>query len=104
MGEYGVPGDPAGMRKLASALRRDAQQLQDGRRKVISAFSKHDSSGPIINSYKRRLGPATDRLKPLAERLLHLASELESAANQVERDVAAARLAFQRAQQQQGRR
>ena len=95
MDQYGVKGDPEGMRRLARALKKDADQLRDGKKDAKSAFNEHNSEGPIVKSWKRRLDPALARLPAHAARLDDIADSLIKGARQVEVDIERARVAEQ---------
>jgi hypothetical protein len=106
MAQYGVPGDPDEMRRLARALQKDASQLRDGGRDAKREFKRHNSKGPVVKAWKRDLYPALDNLPRHAERLEDIADRLIRGAHQVEVEVARARRAEQeqRAREEAARR
>jgi hypothetical protein len=88
-----VPGDPAGMRALAAALRSDASGLAETAAAVLGRIDGLEFYGPAADRIDARMGATCRRCGAVAEELLVLAAVLERAAAQVE--------AEQRARQRQ---
>jgi hypothetical protein len=79
-----VPGDPAGMRALASALRTDATGIAVLSYTLGTRVDAAEFYGPAADRIEGRIRAAEKRWVALAERLLALSRLLEVSATQVE--------------------
>jgi superfamily II RNA helicase len=85
MGAYGVAGDPAGMRRLAAVLRREADLAGLAGGQIAKAVQAMVFEGPAADRFKGQIGWAqmerqglVTRLHDLADRLLRAAAEVEA--------------------------
>lgn len=79
-----VPGDPAGMRALAAALRADASGLGETAAAVRARIDSLEFYGPAADRIEARVGSACKTCTLVAERLLLVAAALERGASEVE--------------------
>jgi uncharacterized protein YukE len=79
-----IPGDPAGMRALAAALRADATRLAALAAGLLTRVQALEFYGPAADRFDQRMEESSRRVVGLAERLLALAALLESSATEVE--------------------
>jgi hypothetical protein len=79
-----VPGDPAGMRVLAAALRSDGAGLAEAAAAVLGRVDSLEFYGPAADRIDARIGATCKRCGAVAEQLLVLAAVLERAATEVE--------------------
>lgn len=84
MGAYGVVGDPAGMRRLAAVLRREAGLAAYAGGRVSRAVEGMVYEGPAAQRFRADVGWAqferqglVARMNDLADRLLRAAAEVE---------------------------
>jgi ABC-type transporter Mla subunit MlaD len=83
-----VPGDPAGMRALAAALRGDARSVSTLTDGVGSAIGGATFEGPAATAIRDRLASYGRALDDVAQGLEALAGRLDTAAAEVERQQA----------------
>jgi hypothetical protein len=79
-----VPGDPAGMRALAAALRADASGLAETAAAVLARVESLEFYGPAADRIQGRVGVSCKTCAQVAERLLLVAAALERGASDVE--------------------
>jgi uncharacterized protein YukE len=79
-----VVGDPAGMRALASALRRSAEQISHVDSDISAAVSAMTCEGPAGDRFRTAATTTGGRATSAAERLQSLAGTLERSAAEVE--------------------
>jgi hypothetical protein len=79
-----VPGDPAGMRALASELRGHAGLVGGLASGVDSDVSGMTFEGPAAETFRTRLGNVADAYRDAQAQLHDLAGKLETAASEVE--------------------
>jgi uncharacterized protein YukE len=79
-----VVGDPAGMRALASSLRRSAEQISQVDADVSAAVSSMTFEGPAGDRFRSAATSTGSRATSAAERLQSLAGTLERSATEVE--------------------
>lgn len=79
-----VPGDPAGMRALASALRADATAIAVLSAELGTRVDAAEFYGPAADRIEGRVHASERRFVAFAERLLALARLLDVSAAQVE--------------------
>lgn len=101
-----VVGDPAGMRALADALAKDADQLGNAAHDAKKAWSRADASGPWAHDVGVLVDAHSSRFKDAATELKALVRLLRSSADDVERQIAAeqAREAAEQRQQAEAAR
>jgi ABC-type transporter Mla subunit MlaD len=90
-----IPGDPAGMRALASAVRGDARSVSTLTEGIGTAIGNATFEGPAatairdrLASYGRSLGDVSQGLEALAGRLDTAAAEVEQQQAERERRLA----------------
>ncbi len=91
MGQYGVVGDPEGMRSLADDLVKRADRLGELRRQMRSQWKDVKMGGPIALLHDTLLESQWRRLKSSEEALDAMAKRLRSSATQVQEQIAIAR-------------
>jgi hypothetical protein len=79
-----VPGDPAGMRALAAALRADSAGLAETAAAVAARVDSLQFYGPAADRIESRVGRSCKNCAQVAERLLLVAAALERGASEVE--------------------
>lgn len=79
-----VVGDPAGMRALASALRRSAEQISQVDSDISAAVSSMTFEGPAGDRFRAATTTTGGRATSAAARLQSLAGTLERSAAEVE--------------------
>jgi hypothetical protein len=79
-----VPGDPAGMRALASQLRSDAVLAAVLSSGLAARVESAEFYGPAADRMEARMQASERRSKQVADRLLELARVLDVAAAEVE--------------------
>jgi len=79
-----VPGDPAGMRALAGALKGDARDLEGVASGLSSAVGSMTFDAPAAERFRTEAQGATKSLGDSANRLTELAQYLETKAHEVE--------------------
>jgi uncharacterized protein YukE len=80
-----IPGDPAGMRVLASALQSDARAIEGVASGIGSAVGSMTFEGPAANAFQQRTQSEGKQLGDLAGRLNETARLLQTSAAEVER-------------------
>jgi hypothetical protein len=83
-----IPGDPAGMRALAAAIRGDARSVSTLTDGVGSAIGSATFEGPAASAIRERLASYGRALGDVANGLEALAGRLDTAAAEVERQQA----------------
>jgi hypothetical protein len=79
-----VPGDPAGMRALAGALRGDAATMAIVASQVDSRMKETQFVGPAADRLRGTIGDYETRCVRLGQQLVDVAALLERAATDVE--------------------
>ena len=79
-----IPGDPAGMRALAGALRGDAQAVEGVGSGIVSTVGSMSFEGPAADRLLERAQSSRRSLGDCAVRLQDLASMLDTKAAEVE--------------------
>jgi hypothetical protein len=79
-----VPGDPAGMRALAAALRADASSLSEAAAAVRGRIDSLEFYGPAADRIQNRIGRSCQSCTNVGDRLLLVAAALERGATEVE--------------------
>jgi hypothetical protein len=79
-----VPGDPAGMRALAAALRADAAGVGETATAVRGRVDSLEFYGPAADAIEQRIARSSKACALVAERLLFVAAALERGASEVE--------------------
>jgi len=92
---YGVKGDEDGMRKLAKALEKDADQLREGATRARKAFARHKSKGSFVDVWEAKLDSGLGKFPALSKDLNGLAAALKKAAGTVEDDRRQARQRYE---------
>jgi uncharacterized protein YukE len=80
-----IPGDPAGMRRLAGELKTDATNITSVAGRLSSESAAMTFDGPAGNRFRSRTQTETSDLTDYAERLTTVAAKLTTAAAEVER-------------------
>src|SRR5215218_1300856 len=80
-----IPGDPAGMRRLADELKEDVGKITAVAGHLSSSAGSMTFDGPAGDRFRHRTQTATNHLASYAERLTAVASKLKDAADEVER-------------------
>jgi uncharacterized protein YukE len=80
-----IPGDPAGMRRLAGELRTDATNITSVAGRLSSEAAAMTFDGPAGNRFRSATQSETGDLSTYAERLTTVAGRLAAAADEVER-------------------
>jgi uncharacterized protein YukE len=80
-----IPGDPAGMRRLAGELRTDATNITSVAGRLSSEAASMTFDGPAGNRFRATAQSETGDLTNYAERLTTVAAKLTAAAAEVER-------------------
>lgn len=91
-----VPGDPAGMRVLAAALRNDASLLAVIAAETASTVENLEFFGPAATRLDGRVAGASRSVGNVAQELLSAAGTLERSASEVEAAQAARLRAIER--------
>jgi hypothetical protein len=79
-----VPGDPAGMRALASSLRADGALIATIATSLEGRVDTVEFVGPAATRFEGRMGASVRRCVRVAERLIEAAALLERSAAEVE--------------------
>ena len=79
-----IPGDPAGMRALAGALRGDAATVAIVASQVNSRMAETQFVGPAADRLRDTIGSYQTRCVRLAQQLVDVAGLLERTATEVE--------------------
>jgi len=79
-----VPGDPAGMRALASALKGDARDIESVASGLGNAVESMTFKGPAGDRFRTEAQSSSSSLGDCATRLTDLAGFLETKATEVE--------------------
>jgi hypothetical protein len=80
-----VPGDPAGMRRLAGQLRGDASSITAVAGRISSAVGSMTFEGPAADRLRGDSRIATTGIADNSERLTSVARMLDESAEEVER-------------------
>ena len=89
-------GDPAGMRELATICKNAAAKLGPLGDDVTAIPKQMTFEGDAAHSFANRMQAAGARISSAAQQLQHFAGQLDSAAAEVERQIAAREAALQR--------
>lgn len=97
MGEYGIVGDPAGMRALADQLVAYAGVLGTAKSDVKKGYGKADMAGPLADLCQESLRYSGAGFGTASDILDAVAKNLRSAADTVEDQIEAERRRRERA-------